>query len=247
MFSGWGGAPNGLGGLYKTTNRGTSWVKLTGSLIDRVTSITFNPLQTAEVYLTTEGQGLWKCTNILAASPVFEIVDAYPFQQPERVFFNPYDASEMWVTSFGNGVKKTILPNAACGVVSQFTDYGPGSLPYAIDCAAPGDTITFAAQMTADTIELNNHLYLDKSITLSNPNAQKVKIRTQSYALLNIDRQAEVVLDNLELIPGSAGLSIRNHGQLVMRNTASSRVQATGLVQNAKGSTLVLEGMVEVK
>ncbi|MBK7221472.1 MAG: hypothetical protein IPH94_09125 [Saprospiraceae bacterium] len=247
VFSGWGGAPNGLGGLYKTTNRGTSWVKLTGSLIDRVTSITFNPLQTAEVYLTTEGQGLWKCTNILAASPVFEIVDAYPFQQPERVFFNPYDASEMWVTSFGNGMKKTILPNAACGVVSQFTDYGPGSLPYAIDCAALGDTIIFSAQMTADTIELNNHLYLDKSITLSNPHAQKVKIRTQSYALLNIDRQASVVLDNLELIPGTTGLSIRNHGQLVMRNTASSRVQASGLVQNAKGSTLVLEGMVEVK
>ncbi len=247
VFSGWGGAPNGLGGLYKTTNRGTSWVKLTGSLIDRVTSITFNPLQSTEVYLTTEGQGLWKCANILAASPVFEIVDAYPFQQPERVFFNPYDASEMWVSSFGNGMKKTILPNAACGVVSQFTDYGPGSLPYALECAAPGDTITFSAQMTADTIELNNHLYLDKSITLINSNAQKVKIRTQSYALLNIDRQAAVVLDNLELIPGSTGLSIRNHGQLVMRNTTSSRAQATGLVHNAKGSTLVLEGMVEVK
>ncbi|MBK8851645.1 MAG: hypothetical protein IPN73_16060 [Saprospiraceae bacterium] len=247
VFSGWGGAPNGLGGLYKTTNRGTSWVKLTGSLIDRVTSITFNPQQTAEVYLTTEGQGLWKCTNILAASPVFEIVDAYPFQQPERVFFNPYDASEMWVTSFGNGMKKTILPNAACGVVTQFTDYGQGSLPYAIDCAVPGDTITFSAQMTTDTIELNNHVYLDKSITLLNPNAQKVKIRTQSYALLNIDRQASVVLDNLELIPGTTGLSIRNHGQLVMKNTTSSRAQATGLVQNAKGSTLVLEGMVEVK
>jgi hypothetical protein len=94
---------------------------------------------------------------------------------------------------------------------------------------------------------LNNHLYLDKSITLSNPHAQKVKIRTQSYALLNIDRQASVVLDNLELIPGSTGLSIRNHGQLVMKNTTSSRAQATGLVQNAKGSTLVLEGIVEVK
>lgn len=247
VFSGWGGAPNGLGGLYKTTNRGTSWVKLTGTLIDRVTSITFNPGQTSEVYLTTEGQGLWRSGNIQAASPVFERVATYPFQQPERVFFNPSDATEMWVTSFGNGMKRAILPNAACGVVNQFTDYGPGSLNYAIDCAAPGDTIVFSPGMTADTIELNNHLYLDKSITLLNANAQKVKIRTQSYALLNIDRQAEVVLDHLELIPGSTGLSIRNHGHLVMRNTTISRAQATGLVHSAKGSTLVLEGMVEVK
>ena len=43
VFSGWGGPPNGLGGLYKTTNRGTNWTKLTGSQFDRVTSITFNP------------------------------------------------------------------------------------------------------------------------------------------------------------------------------------------------------------
>lgn len=247
VFSGWGGPPNGLGGLYKTTNRGVSWVKLTGSLIDRVTSITFNPSNLNEAYLTTEGQGLWMSQNINAGSPSFVRVNAYPFQQPERVFFNPYDATEMWVTSFGNGMKRGIMPNAACGAVTQFSDYGPGSLPYAIDCAAPGDTIFFSAQMTTDTIELNNHLFLDKSITLMNANAQKVKIRTQSYALLNIDKKAAVVLDNLELIPGSTGLSIRNHGHLVMRNTSSSRVQATGLVQNAKGSTLVLEGAVEVR
>src|SRR5688572_7669477 len=25
VFSGWGGAPNGLGGLYRTTNRGVNW------------------------------------------------------------------------------------------------------------------------------------------------------------------------------------------------------------------------------
>ncbi|HEX2900090.1 MAG TPA: hypothetical protein VHS96_10255, partial [Bacteroidia bacterium] len=43
VFSGWGGAPNGLGGLYRTTDRGTTWQKLTGSQFDRVTSLTFNP------------------------------------------------------------------------------------------------------------------------------------------------------------------------------------------------------------
>lgn len=105
VFSGWGGAPNGLGGLYKTTNRGSSWTKLTGNQFDRVTSITFNPQNAKEAYLTTEMQGLWVSKNMDAATPAWSLVNAYPFRQPERVYFNPYKNSEMWVTSFGNGMK----------------------------------------------------------------------------------------------------------------------------------------------
>ncbi len=105
VFSGWGGAPNGLGGLYKTTNRGTNWTKLTGTTLDRVTSCTFNPNNANELYITTETQGLWKSTNINSLTPTFSNVASYPFRQPERVFFNPFNASEMWVTSFGNGIK----------------------------------------------------------------------------------------------------------------------------------------------
>jgi hypothetical protein len=119
VFSGWGGAPNGLGGLYKTTNRGGTWTKLTGTTIDRVTSITFNPSNPNQIFLTTEGQGLWMCNNINAAIPAFNMVFSYPFQQPERVFFNPYVPSEMWVTSFGNGMKVGSL--LTTGIV-EFTD-----------------------------------------------------------------------------------------------------------------------------
>jgi Secretion system C-terminal sorting domain len=115
VFSGWGGAPNGLGGLYKTTNRGTTWTKLTGSTIDRVTSITFNPTNVNQIYLTSETQGLWICSNINSIAPTFSNVSSYPFQQPERVFFNPYNTSEIWVSSFGNGMKVGSL--LATGVV----------------------------------------------------------------------------------------------------------------------------------
>ncbi len=110
VFSGWGGAPNGLGGLYKTTNRGTTWTKIATQ--DRVTSCTFNPANANQVFLTTEYEGLWMSTDINSATPSFQLVNSYPFKQPERVFFNPYDANEMWVTSFGNGMKVgTIVPN----------------------------------------------------------------------------------------------------------------------------------------
>jgi photosystem II stability/assembly factor-like uncharacterized protein len=105
VFSGWGGAPNGLGGLYKTTDRGSSWAKLTGSQFDRVTSITFNPLNVRQAYLTTEMQGLWISNTMNMVTPVWNLVDSYPFRQPERVFFNPFNQYEVWVGSFGNGMK----------------------------------------------------------------------------------------------------------------------------------------------
>lgn len=106
VFSGWGGPPNGLGGLYKTTNRGSSWTKLTNSnVIDRVTSITFNPVNANQIYMTTETDGLWMSNNINSGTPTFSVVQSYPFQQPERVFFNPSNPNEIWVTSFGNGMK----------------------------------------------------------------------------------------------------------------------------------------------
>jgi hypothetical protein len=109
VFSGWGGAPNGKGGLFRTTNRGTTWTKLTGTQFDRVTSISFNPSQLTQAYLTTETQGLWLSNNMNAGTPTWSLVSAYPFRQPERVFFNPFNLNEIWVSSFGNGMKLGIL------------------------------------------------------------------------------------------------------------------------------------------
>ena len=103
VFSGWGGAPNGKGGLYRTTNRGVSWTRI--SALDRVTSCTFHPVRSNELFMTTEMDGLWYSENPRAGSPTFSAVLSYPFRQPERVFFNPYDSEQIWVTSFGHGMR----------------------------------------------------------------------------------------------------------------------------------------------
>jgi photosystem II stability/assembly factor-like uncharacterized protein len=103
VFSGWGGPPNGLGGLYKTANRGQSWNRILN--LDRVASCTIHPGNPGEMYVTTEAEGLWHTTNLNGAAPFFAQVDSYPFRQPERVFFNPFDANQVWVTSFGNGIR----------------------------------------------------------------------------------------------------------------------------------------------
>ena len=103
VFSGWGGAANNKGGLYKTTNRGVTWTEIWTS--DRVGSCSVDPKNPKIIYATTETQGLWISTNATNASPTFGLVGSYPFRQPTRVFFNPNKAGEVWVTSFGNGVR----------------------------------------------------------------------------------------------------------------------------------------------
>jgi len=103
IHSGWGGAANDKGGLYKTTNRGTNWELIFDSY--RVESATINPQNANEMYVTSEAEGLWYCNNLTAASPTFTQLYTYDFQHPMRVFFNPYNVNEIWVTSFGNGLK----------------------------------------------------------------------------------------------------------------------------------------------
>jgi hypothetical protein len=122
VFTGWGNNAGGnKGGLYKTTNRGQSWTKLTGTQFDRVTSISFNPQNNNQAYLTTEMQGLWRSDNMNTATPTWTLESGYNFRQPERVYFNPHDPDEMWVTSFGNGLK---VANVAVSVSQNKTVAG---------------------------------------------------------------------------------------------------------------------------
>lgn len=98
----WGASAN-LGGLYVTTNRGVTWVRRMADI--SVGSCTPSPSNTNDLYITTENDGLWLCTNRFSASPAYTPLPGYPFRFPSRVFFNPYDGNEVWVTSFGNGMR----------------------------------------------------------------------------------------------------------------------------------------------
>lgn len=103
VYSGWGGAANNRGGLYKSTDRGQTWTEILIS--DRVGSCTVDPKNSKTVYATTETDGLWVSFNATSASPTFGLVPTYPFCHPSRVFFNPNVPGQIWVTSFGNGIR----------------------------------------------------------------------------------------------------------------------------------------------
>jgi len=115
--SGWGGAPNGLGGLYRTTNAGQSWTRI--ATLDRVRSCTIHPTNPDVAFITTESEGLWMSQNFSANAPTFTRVDGYPFAGPERVFINPYDQNEVWVTSFGNGMYVGRLDQASANHIAS--------------------------------------------------------------------------------------------------------------------------------
>jgi hypothetical protein len=100
-YSGWGGAPNGKGGVYVTHDRGLTWTRM--KTFDRVTRVTCGPTSN-ELYVTTETEGLWYCPNRNDASPTWIAVSAYPFRQPLGVFLNPYNDADVWVSSFGYGI-----------------------------------------------------------------------------------------------------------------------------------------------
>jgi len=106
VHSGWGGAANNKGGIYRTTDRGQNWNQINSSY--RVESVTVNPINPDEIYYTTEADGLWFSDNGTLPNPTFSLVEAYNFQHPMRVIYNPFDNTEVWVTSFGNGLKVSV-------------------------------------------------------------------------------------------------------------------------------------------
>jgi len=124
VFSGWGGPPNGLGGLYRTTNRGSTWERILDR--DRVTSISIDPNHADVAYVTTETEGLWYTADLQSGEPTFNQLASYPFRQPERVYFNPYRRGELWVCSFGNGLRRGTVTSA--GVDFDSVPLGPLNL-----------------------------------------------------------------------------------------------------------------------
>jgi hypothetical protein len=115
VFSGWGGPPNDKGGLYRTSNRGQTWTRIFDT--HRVASAAINPDNADEIYVTTEGEGLWLSENLTDSIPDFEQDAKFVFSNPMRVFYSPYVANEVWVTTFGNDIwfkspRRRTLPNS---------------------------------------------------------------------------------------------------------------------------------------
>jgi photosystem II stability/assembly factor-like uncharacterized protein len=101
VFSGWGGGANGLGGLYRSSNRGVSWSRILTT--SGVESCIYWNLLPGEMHVATEREGILYTLDCLTTNPTF-MQTSFPFRHPLRFFPNPHDYRETWITTFGNGV-----------------------------------------------------------------------------------------------------------------------------------------------
>jgi len=143
VFSGWGGPPNGLGGLYRTTDRGVSWSRINN--LDRSDHLRIQSAESERGLSDHRRQtGLWNSTNITSATPSFTQGRGLSvFASRSGYFSNPYQPSEIWVTSFGHGMMtaSTVSQSARCPEHSNWTRprWGRTALwPLTLQQATPG-------------------------------------------------------------------------------------------------------------
>lgn len=116
VYEGWGSAATqGVGGIYKTTNRGATWTRIWNN--ERCHSVTISPVWANEMYVSTEYHGLLYCNNLTSASPVFTATN-YPFRNALRTFFNPYN-NEVWACGFGGGMMKGSFVNSGIEALNK--------------------------------------------------------------------------------------------------------------------------------
>lgn len=182
VHSGWGGPANDLGGLYFTNNRGANWVRIFDSY--RVESATIHPVNSNEMYVTTESDGLWYCSNLNTTLPTFSELTEYPFQHPTRVFFNPYNYHDIWTTTFGNGLRLGVDGSVSNGI-SENTPEALKIYPNPAD-----KELTVVAKSIIESWELTD--LTGKKVFEGKSNSVQVTISTQglkagSYVMKTTD------------------------------------------------------------
>ena len=161
VWSEWGNS-SGLGGIYRTTNRGVAWTLITTN-IDQVGSVTVHPSRSNEMYACTENDGLWLTTNLHVSIPSFTPVAEYPFRFPSRAFFNPWNSNEVWVTSFGNGLRlgRIAEPKPELTILSGATNLAIA--------AASGQRVIVSMSINLTTWQdLGTNIVLDESFAITN-------------------------------------------------------------------------------
>jgi len=144
-----------------------------------------------------------------------------------------------------------------CGVMScqllvtQTSGGGAGSLPAAINCAMPGDTITISSQLAGQTINIgSNPITIVKNLVIKaqsgNPN-----ITGNGTRVFNINSGMSLECNALTVTAGTSmnGGAISNTGTLKLKNAVikkNSMVNGATLVQNNPGGTMNVMGTCNI-
>ncbi len=139
----------------------------------------------------------------------------------------------------------------SCGlIVMNANDSGPGSLRRAIDCAEPGDTISFSASLAGATIFINSaRLLLEKDIVIYSTISPRVNLYSQISGFFEIVASYTVEFHNLNIVSGLSGndgAAFRNDGILKLEDVNVLRNPALPpenyLIFNTPSSELIIRG-----
>ena len=129
-----------------------------------------------------------------------------------------------------------VLPTCT-NVVSNTNDSGFGSLRDAIDCANPGDTITFGAAIFGQQINLTSQLAIVKNLVfLSDPGEQITVSASGITRAFSVASGVSTEMKGFSILAGTgpAGAGIFNRGNLQLTDMIITPVSGFGdnLIQN---------------
>ncbi len=132
-------------------------------------------------------------------------------------------------------------------IVNQTTGSGTGSLPAAINCSLPGDTVIISSQLGGQIIHIgSNPITISKNLVIL-AQGMNTTITGEGTRVFNINEgiQFECISMNIEAGTSLTAGAIANNGTLKLKNstiTQNSMVTGATLIQNNPGATLNVAG-----
>ena len=108
-----GGLPLGNAGVYRTTDRGANWTKISAQDIGDVYDLKFNPADVSELWVAA-GYELWSIVNPSGASPILNFNLNYPGVQSINLFFNPYKSDQLYIATMDHDFLVASMSSTPC-------------------------------------------------------------------------------------------------------------------------------------
>src|SRR5262249_13607140 len=124
----------------------------------------------------------------------------------------------------------------------------PGSLPFEVGNAAPGDTIRFAANLKGGTINLKSPLDINMALTIDGAGSGITVSGGGAHTAVIIDPGVVATINALTITGGVAsganGGGIDNQGSLTLTNSTvtGNSAMSGGGIYNSGAGTMIMSG-----